>query len=156
MTIDAGYAATLLWGTSYDSLAVLNNVRDASFDLTCDAQDLTPNGASGWRASTHGLRDLTITWTMVWDGADVGLQAIRDAYLQDTPIILWAMDGMAASCVITAFERDERIANALLVRVTARSTFGEFDPIWLTDVPDIDVGGFVVDETSGENIKAAA
>lgn len=156
MTVEAGYTGTLLYGPDFDTLAVLNNVRDVRFDMVCDAEDLTPNDASGWKASTHGLRDMVISWSMVWDGADAGLQAIRDAYLQDTPIVLWAMDGMAAVCTVLDFVRDERISNAIVVRVTAKPTLSDLEPSWLVDVPDIDVGGFVVDEITGQNIKAAA
>jgi hypothetical protein len=156
MTAIASHTALLLWGTDYDTLAVLNHVRDLRTDLSCAAEDLTPNGATGWKSSTHGLRDALITWTMVWDGTDAGLLAIRDAYLQDTPIVLWATDGLVATCVITAFARDERITDAIAVRVTARPTLAVDDPAILIDLYDIDAGTLVVDDITGDPVQVAA
>jgi len=156
MSAEIGASAVLLYGTSIASMAVLNNVRDLDAALTCEAKDMTPNATTGWKASTHGQRDLQISWSMVWDGADAGLQAIRDAYLQDTPIILWIAGGMAAACLITTFERDERITSAVMVRVIARPTLSTLEPSWLYDLIDGDVGGFVVDDITGDNVQVAA
>lgn len=158
MSADLGASGVLLYGASIASMAVLN-VRDLDATLTCDAVDLTPNNTPGWKASTHGQRDMQISWTMVWDGADAGLQAIRDAYLQDTPIVLWIAGGMAAVCLITTFERDERISSAVMMRVVAKPTLPDADlvaPTWLYDLIDGDVGGLVVDDITSEPVQVAA
>lgn len=157
MSADIGASAILLYGTSIASMAVLNNVRDLDVSLSCSAQDITPNDANGWRSSVPGDRELQISWTMVWDNADAGLQVIRDAYLNDTPVVLWIAGGIAAACLITSCVRDERIANAIVLRVTAKPTLStEIEPSWLFDLIDGDVGGFVVDDITGDNVQVAA
>jgi hypothetical protein len=156
MTATIGYESILLWGTTIDSMAVLPNVRDLNVALSCDAKDMTPNAAGGWRTSTHGLRDAEITFSLIWDNTDAGLQAIRDAYLNDSTIVLWVAGSIAAACVVTDFSRDERITDAIAVRVTAKPTLSDLDPGWLEDLIDGDVGGFVVDDITGDNVKVAA
>ena len=167
MTATCGHQGALMWGASIDSLAVLNHVRDVVVDLTCDPADLTPHDAPGWRTSTHALRDAQISWSMLWGGTDAGLLAIRDAYLNDTPITLAALDGdttdptrgsegLLATCLITAFARDERLTDTLAVHITAKPTLAASDPVWMSGLIDLDVGGFVTDDLTGQIVAVAA
>jgi len=156
MTATIGYESLLLWGATIDSMAVLPNVRDLNVSLSCEAKDMTPNAAGGWRTSTHGLRDAEITFSLIWDNTDAGLQAIRDAYLNDTDIVLWVGGSIAATCIIADFKRDERITDAIAVRVTAKPTLAVVEPVWLEDLIDGDVGGFVIDDITSQNVQVAA
>jgi hypothetical protein len=138
-------------------MAVLNHVRDLDISLTCEAQDCTPNDTAGWKASIPGDRELQISWTMLWDSADPGVQTIRDAYLTDTPIVLWIAGGIAAACLITTCSQDQRLGGALALRVVAKPTLStEIEPSWLYDLIDGDVGGLVVDDITSEPVQVAA
>lgn len=157
MSAEIGASGVLLYGTSIASMAVLNHVRDVDVALSCEAKDITPNDANGWRSSVPGDRELQFNWLMLWDNADAGQQVIRDAYLNDTPIFLWMAGGIMAECLITGCIRDERITSAIVLRVTAKPTLAtEIPPTWLYDLIDGDVGGLVVDDVTGEPVQVAA
>lgn len=167
MTIQLGFNARIYYGTDIGDLAELRHVRTATLSLACDGSDLTPHASGGWKASTHTLRDATLTFTLLWDIADAGLLALRDAYLNDSTINLMFLDGadddplhapegLMAACIITKFARDERSTDAIAVSITAKPTLAEFDPSWMQGLIDIDNGEFVLDDLTGQIVMVAA
>lgn len=169
MTAQLGFNARIYYstGTDLESMTELANVRSATINLECDQEDATPHNSGGWKAATHSLRSASFEWDMIWDIADAGLQALRDAYLNDTPILLRFNDGggddplnvstgFAASCVITTFKRNERSTAALSVNVTAKPTLADFEPCWLEGLFDADNGEWVYDDITGNIVLAAA
>lgn len=154
-------------GSDIESMTELANVRNATLSLECEPQDSTPNSSGGWRASTHSLRSASFEWDILWDTSDAGMQALRDAYLNDTPILLRFDDGSAsdplivargfsASCIITKFKRSERLTDAVSVSVAAKPTLSTVDPAWLDGLIDADNSEWVYDDITGTIVLVAA
>ncbi len=73
---------------------------------------------------------------MVWDTADAGFTAIKDAFFNNTEIGLQVLDGAAGSGLeadfsITNFSRNEQLEEALTVSVTAKVTYAGTAPAWI-------------------------
>ena len=71
--------------------SVVDNVRDVTLNLETGEADVTTRGNDGWRATVGTLKDAGIEFEMVWDTADAGFTAIKDAYFANTLIGLAAM-----------------------------------------------------------------
>jgi len=90
------------------------------------------------------LKEGSIEFEMVWDTADAGFTASKNAYFDNTIIGLAVMDGpiatsgsqgLWADCMITDFSRDEPLEDAISVKVTAKPTYSANAPIWKTVGP---------------------
>jgi len=73
---------------------------------------------------------------MVWDTADAGFTAIKNAYLTNAPIGFQVRDGaggqgLQGDFMITAFSRSEPLEEAIRVSVTAKVTYSETPPSWI-------------------------
>jgi len=84
----------------------------------------------------------------VWDTADGGFTAIKDAFFNNTPIEFAVLDGasnasgaqgLRASMAITKFSRNEPLEEAITVSVTAKPTYSDHAPEWMV-VPEADPG----------------
>ena len=123
---------------------LLGNVKNVTLNLQKGEADVTTRANQGWRATAGTLKEGTIEFEMVWDTADAGFTAIKDAYFNNTLIGLAAMDGAIATngsqglwadCSITDFSRDEPLEDAISVKVTAKPTYSANAPIWKTIGP---------------------
>jgi hypothetical protein len=130
----AGIGGTPTW-------TELTNVKNVTLNLTKGEADVTTRANGGWKATAGTLKEGTIEFEMVWDTADAGFTAIKDAYFANTLIGLAAMDGAVATpgsqglwadCMITDFTREEPLEEALMVKVTAKPTYSVNPPIWKT------------------------
>lgn len=115
----------------------LTNVRDVTLTLETGEADVTTRANSGWRATVATLKEATVEFEMVWDTADAGFSAIKDAYLGNDPIGLQVRDGaggqgLQADFMITSFSRSEPLEEAITVSVTAKVTYSTTPPSWLT------------------------
>jgi hypothetical protein len=133
----AGIGGTPTW-------VLLGNVKNVTLNLQKGEADVTTRANQGWRATAGTLKEGTIEFEMVWDTADAGFTAIKDAYFNNTLIGLAAMDGpiatngsqgLWADCSITDFSRDEPLEDAISVKVTAKPTYSANAPIWKTIGP---------------------
>jgi acetylornithine/succinyldiaminopimelate/putrescine aminotransferase len=122
----------------------LTNVKNVSLALQTGEADVTTRGNSGWKATAATLKEGSIEFEMVWDTADAGFTAIKNAYFGNTLIGLAAMDGTIATngsqglwadCMITNFSRDEALEEAITVKVTAKPTYSTNAPHWKTVGP---------------------
>ncbi len=76
---------------------------------------------------------------MVWDTADAGFGAVKDAYLNNAPIGMQILDGsssgagegLQADFMITSFSRSESLEEAITVSVTAKVTYSDTPPSWI-------------------------
>jgi hypothetical protein len=106
----------------------ISNVRDVTLNLETGEADVTTRANSGWKQTLPTLKDGSIEFEMVWDTADAGFAAIRDAWQNNDEIALAAMDGdidtaaqgLVGNFVITNFSRTEPLEDALKVSVTAK------------------------------------
>ena len=125
----------------------LTNVKNVTLSLQKGEADVTTRANNGWKATAGTLKEGSIEFEMVWDTADAGFTAIKNAYFDNTLIGLAAMDGpitgtassgsqgLWADCMITDFSRDEPLEDALSVKVTAKPTYSANAPIWKTVGP---------------------
>ncbi|MGE4157612.1 MAG: phage tail tube protein [Planctomycetota bacterium] len=119
----------------------LTNVKDVTLNLETGEADVTTRGNAGWRATVGTLRDGSIEFEMVWDTADPGFTAIKDAYFNNAKIAFAVMDGdigtpgsqgLQADFSITNFSRNEALEEAIMVSVTAKPTYSTVAPSWVT------------------------
>jgi len=144
MSIRLGMEAKLYYdpaGVGGSSWAELVNVKDLTLNLETGEADVTTRGNQGWRATVATLKDGSIEFEMVWDTADAGFTAIKDAYFNNTPVGFAIMDGdivvagsqgLHADFSITNFSRNEPLEEALTVSVTAKPTYSTTAPAWVT------------------------
>lgn len=121
--------------------AEMDNVKDLTLNLEAGEADVTTRGNNGWRATVASLKDGSIEFEMVWDTADAAFTAIQQAYFGNTPVEFAVMDGpiteagsqgLRASFSITKFSRNEPLEEAISVSVTAKPTYSDNPPEWMT------------------------
>ena len=121
----------------------LDAVRDVTLNLEKSMGDVSSR-ASSWMRSLPALKNASIEFELLYDGADTGVQAIRDAFLNDTLIDMAFMDGdmdtagsqgLRAECHVENFSRSEPLEEPILVSVTLRPAADTTNvPTWLTSV----------------------
>ena len=119
----------------------MTNVKDLTLNLEASEADVTTRGNAGWRATIAALKDGSIEFEMVWDPADAGFTAIQDAYFNNTTVEFGVMDGdiassgtqgLRATMSITKLTRSEPLEQAITVSVTAKPTYSDNAPEWMT------------------------
>ncbi|MEL6741063.1 MAG: phage tail tube protein [Planctomycetota bacterium] len=87
MAIRLGMEAVLNYKTGGQdgggSWVELANVRDVTLSLEAGEADVTTRANSGWRAVVATLKEASVEFEMVWDTADAGFGAVKDAYLNN-------------------------------------------------------------------------
>ena len=91
------------------------------------------------RAVVATLKEANVEFEMVWDTADAGFGAVKDAYLNNAPIGMQILDGsssgagegLQADFMITSFSRSESLEEAITVSVTAKVTYSDTPPSWI-------------------------
>lgn len=119
----------------------LSNAKDVTLNLESGEADVTTRANSGWRATLATLKEASVEWEMVWDTADAGFTAIKDAYLNGEIIGLQVLDGesagtpagqgLQADFMITNFSRSEPLEEAITVSVTAKVAYSATAPSWI-------------------------
>lgn len=114
----------------------LSNVKDVTLTLETGEADITTRANAGWRATIGTLKEASVEFEMVWDTADAGFTAIKDAFFGNAVIGLQALDGDAgegleADFSVTNFSRSEQLEEAITVSVTAKVTFEGTAPVWI-------------------------
>lgn len=119
----------------------LTNVKDVTLNLEKGEADVTTRANNGWKATAATLKDASVEFEMVWDTTDTGFTAIQQAYFNNTPIELAVMDGpiatagsqgLRATMQINNFSREEKLEDAIMVKVTAKPTYAANAPTWMT------------------------
>lgn len=114
----------------------LANAKDVTLSLETGEADVTTRANDGWRATVATLKEASVEFEMVWDTADAGFTAIKNAYLNNEMIGLQVLDGtdgqgLQADFMITAFSRAEPLEEAITVSVTAKVTYSTTPPSWI-------------------------
>jgi predicted secreted protein len=140
MSIKLGMEAKLLFKVGGQggggAWTVLGNTRDVTLNLEAGEADVTTRANSGWRATVATLKEASVEFEMVWDTADAGFTAIKNAFFQNDPIGLQVLDdtagqGLQADFSITNFSRNEALEEAITVSVTAKVTYSATAPSWI-------------------------
>ena len=144
MTIKLGMEAKLYRNTGTYALPTwveMINVKDLTLNLEASEADVTTRGNAGWRATIAALKDGSIEFEMVWDTADADFTAIQQAFFGNTDLEFAVMDGdvassgsqgLRATMAITNFSRSEALEEAIGVSVTAKPTYADNAPEWMT------------------------
>ena len=144
MGVKLGMDAKLYRNTGSYASPVWNevkNVKDVTLNLEAGEADVTTRGNGGWRANIATLKGATLEFEMMWDTADDDFTAIREAFLNNTPIEFAVLDGasnqsgsqgLRASMAIINFTRSEPLEEAIKVSVTAKPTYSSTAPTWMT------------------------
>ena len=121
--------------------AELTNVKDVTLNLEKGEADVTTRANNGWKATAATLKDASVEFEMVWDTTDTGFTAIQQAYFNNTPIELAVMDGpiatagsqgLRATMQVNNFSREEKLEDAIMVKVTCKPTYAANAPTWMT------------------------
>ena len=119
----------------------MQNVKDLTLNLEAGEADVTTHGNAGWRATIATLKDGSIEFEMVWDTEDANFTAIKDAFFGNTTVEFALMDGdvtttgsqgLRAEMSITGFSRPEALEEAIMVNVTAKPTYSDNAPEWMS------------------------
>ena len=144
MTIKLGMEAKLYRNTgtyAAPTWVEMTNVKDVTLNLEAGEADVTTRGNAGWRATIAALKDGSIEFEMVWDTADADFTAIQQAFFGNTDLEFAVMDGdvassgsqgLRATMAITNFSRSEALEEAIGVSVTAKPTYADNPPEWMT------------------------
>ena len=131
-TFILGKDAKIYQGTAGGALGTLtemSNVKDVTLNLEAGEADITTRANGGWRATAPTLRECTCEFEMVWKPGDAGFDAIKSAFLGGATIELAVLDqarettgaqGPKGSFAITSFSRNEALAEAITVSITAK------------------------------------
>ena len=114
----------------------LGNVKDVTLNLETGEADVTTRANAGWRATVGTLKEASVEFEMVWDTADAGFTAIKNAFFNNAVIGLQVLDGtsgqgLQADFSITNFSRSEALEEAITVSVTAKVTYSATAPSWI-------------------------
>ncbi len=140
MSIRLGMEAKLYWGAAGATASTeLTNVKDVTLNLETGEADVTTRGNLGWRATVATLKNGSVEFEMVWDTADPGFVALKDAYFNNAPIALAVLDGdiaaggsgLDADFAVTNFSRSEPLEEAITVSVTVKPTYATRAPVWI-------------------------
>jgi len=137
MAIKLGMNCKAYYGVAGASATnLMPNVTDVTINLEKGEADVTTRGNSGWRATVGTLKDGSVEFEMIWDTAEAGFNAIKDAYFNDTAIALAFLDGVAgegldADFTVTNFTRTEPLEEAVKAAVTVKPTYSTRAPEWV-------------------------
>jgi hypothetical protein len=122
----------------------LNTVRDLTLNLETGEADVSTRSNQGWRATVSTLKDASLEFELFIDPEDSGFTSVVNAFLQNEPIEFVVVDGpvsgpasigyhgLRATCRIASFSRNEALEEATTASVTAKPTYSENPPSWMS------------------------
>jgi hypothetical protein len=122
----------------------LNNVRDLTLNLETGEADVSTRANEGWRATVSTLKDASLEFELVIDPEDSGFTTVVNAFLQNEPLEFVVLDGpitgpgsvgsqgLRATFRIASFSRNEALEEAVTASVTAKPTYSENPPSWMS------------------------
>lgn len=136
MSVVLGLNAKLFRGTAGTQGATeMKNVKDLTLSIESGDADVTTRAAKGWRASVATLKEATLEFEMNYDTEDEDFGAVQDAFFNNTPLAFFVSDGagngLDADWVITGFNVEQPLEEAMSVSVTAKPTLGTRAPQWV-------------------------
>jgi len=118
----------------------LSNLKDLTLDLQSGEADVTTRAANGWRLKVATLKEASIEGEMLWDTSDGGFTALKNAFFTNSLIGILALDGplsvvgnegLKADCNVLSFTRDEKLEDALTVKIKLSPTYSTQPPQWV-------------------------
>ena len=113
----------------------MKNVKDLTLSIESGDADVTTRAAKGWRASVATLKEATLEFEMNYDTEDEDFGAVQDAFFNNTPLAFFVSDGagngLDGDWVITGFNVEQPLEEAMSVSVTAKLTLDTRAPQWV-------------------------
>ena len=136
MSVVLGLNAKLLRGAAGTQGATeMRNVKDLTLSIESGDADVTTRAANGWRASVSTLKEATLEFEMNYDTEDEDFGAVQDAFFNNTPLAFFVSDGagngLDGDWVITGFNVEQPLEEAMSVSVTAKLTLDTRAPQWV-------------------------
>ncbi|MCP4248085.1 MAG: hypothetical protein GY778_13645 [bacterium] len=126
--------------TGGGSWIALTNVKDVTAGLEQNEADATTRANAGWRATVAALKSGTLEFDMVWDTADAGFTAIKNAFFGATAALrkigMQVLDGaggegLQADWNVMKFDRNEPLEEVVTVSVSMKITYSDTAPSWI-------------------------
>lgn len=119
-TGERGMDCVLTVGTDVAAIA-----RDFDPTYSGDTIDMTRRDSGGWRERLQGLKSWTATALMIWIPTDAALQAIWNAYVNGTNLLIRWVDsagyGRQGNAKVTEFHPNQPLEDGVLVSVSLES-----------------------------------
>ena len=115
-------------GAALSNLTELDNVKDVTVNMDKGSADTTTRANQGFRSETPTLKEVQIECEIQFKINDAAYTALRDAWLNDTPLRLAALtgdrtesgsEGPMGDFGIKTFNRSEPLEDTIKVSVTA-------------------------------------
>lgn len=115
-------------GVALSNLTELDNVKDVTVNMDKGSADTTTRANQGFRSETPTLKEVQIECEIQFKINDAAYSALRNAWLNDTPLRLAALTGDRATTGsegpmgdfgIKTFNRSEPLEDTIKVSVTA-------------------------------------
>lgn len=137
--INSGTTAVPVW-------EILTNIRDETLNMDKALADVTTRAANGWRLQVGTLKNGTVDTQMLYDTEDADFVTIRDAFLNDTRLLMGFFDGdpavtgtqgLVGGFGVTNFTQNRQLEEAVMmdVTLTVRENDEGEGPSWITIGP---------------------
>jgi hypothetical protein len=122
----------------------LTIVRNASVARQLKEVDVTTRGNAAYEATDVRLTNAVIQLELPLDPANAGYQALETAYVNKAPVSLAVLSGAIAAYgargpvgtfTITAFDREENLEGAMMIKATAKPLRNLSEYVKLPDPP---------------------
>ncbi|NLG44789.1 MAG: hypothetical protein GX547_16225 [Phycisphaerae bacterium] len=135
MSFCVGLDAVLKYGAVNTTPATtLQNVQDVTVSGDKETIDRVRRGVK-WKGKKTTCKNLALDVALLYDPTDAGFTAIRQAYYNDTPIALAALDdqghGWIADYEVTKFERSEPVEGDLTMSLSFALNTDKRSPVWV-------------------------
>jgi hypothetical protein len=115
---------------------LLENVKDAKFNLEKTEADVTTRRSNGWEQVVGVLKKGSVEFDMIWDTEDPSFAYFLNAWLNDQAVAMKILDGPAGSGLDADFSvlnigRDETLTEAVKASVTVKPTYSTRAPAWV-------------------------
>lgn len=118
----------------------LTNIKNLTLNLESGEADVTTRGANGWRLKVATLKEASIEGDLLYDTADAGFAAVRNAFFGNLLIGILALDGpitevgnegLRCDASVLSFSRDESLEEALSAKLKLSPTYSTSPPQWV-------------------------
>ena len=123
MVYEIGPYAKLYYGVAgTTACSEMRNCTDVMLKLEAGDSDITIRPFVERIVTEVSLKDVSLSFDMVWDTYDKGFKAVSDAYFNNEAIALFASNGdwngLDADFVVTSFSRPEPLGDAMATTVS--------------------------------------
>jgi len=137
MGIRLGFQCAMYYGPAGSSATtLLDNVKDAKFNLEKTEADVTTRKSNGWEQVVGVLKRGSVEFEQIWDTDDAAFSYFLNAWLNDNAVAMKILDGVGGHGLDADFSvinigRDETLTEAVKASVTVKPTYSTRAPAWV-------------------------